>query len=164
MRRVKGVNHVQIRWRSEGLYQQNAKALVGFAASIVGSADAEDVVATVAGRLFRSPAFEKVEDQKSYLYQAVLNEARSHLRSQGRRRRREEKAARERLRSMDWDHQGPDLTAVLDALSPRQRAVVHLTYWEELTGWEAAERLGISEGSVRTHLARAKDTLKELIQ
>ena len=34
---------------------------------------------------------------------------------------------------------------------------------EELTGPQVAERLGISEGSVRQHLARAKQTLRRLI-
>ena len=100
---------------------------------------------------------------KISLYQAVLNASRSHLRSSFRRRRRERRAALERARSTDWDSAGPDLSSALDALSPRQRAVVHLTYWEELTGPEVAQRLGISEGSVRTHLARAKNVLRGLI-
>jgi len=137
---------VEIRWRSEELYEQHAPALVGFAASIVGSGEAEDIVASVAGRLFRSAAIETVANQKAFLYQAVLNEA-----------------TRERIRQLSWDSTGPDLSVALDALSPRQRAVVHLTYWEELSGPEVARRLAISEGSVRKHLARAKKTMKELI-
>lgn len=158
------MNHAQIQWNSEEVYKEHAEALAWFAASVVGSADAEDVVADVVGRLFRTPVLEGVDNQKSYLYQAVLNEARAHLRSQRRRRRREQKAAREQLRSVNWEDPPQDLSAVIDALTPRQRAVVYLTYWEGLSGWEVAERLGISEGSVRSHLARAKATLKELIK
>ena len=154
---------VETRWQAEDLYQRHAKALVGFAASIVGSADAEDVVASVAVRIFDSAALSVADSPKAYLYQAVLNASRSHLRSSFRRRRRERRAALERARSTDWDSAGPDLSSALDALSPRQRAVVHLTYWEELTGPEVAQRLGISEGSVRTHLARAKNVLRGLI-
>jgi RNA polymerase sigma-70 factor (ECF subfamily) len=154
---------VETRWHAEDLYLQHAGALVGFAASIVGSADAEDVVASVAARIFDSAALAAADNPKAYLYQAVLNAARSHLRSRFRRQRRERKIALERARSTNWDGPGPDLSSVLDALSPRQRAVVHLTYWEELTGPEVAQRLGISEGSVRTHLARAKNVLRGLI-
>lgn len=149
---------------AEELYQLHAQALVGFAASVVGSADAEDVVSSVAARLFESPALARAENKKAYLYRAVLNAARSHLRSQSRRQRRERKLAMDRGRTADWNNPGPDLTVALDALSPRQRAVVHLTYWEDLSGSEVAERLGISEGSVRTHLARAKNVLRELIK
>lgn len=165
---VPDVMPLQTRWRSEEFYERNAKALVSFAASIVGAADAEDVVATVAGRLFSSQAFDTADNQQAFMYQAVLNEARSHLRSSRRRRWRETRAARDR--GLWWDrgnpdrHSGPDLDHLLETLSPRQRAVVHLTYWEELTGPEVAERLDISEGSVRKHLARAKDALRSAIE
>ncbi len=151
------------RQRAERLYQQHAKALVAFAASIVGPSDAEDVVASVAGRIFSSPDLDRANNEQAYLYQAVRNAARSHLRSQGRRWRREQRTALDRAQSTDWSAPGPDLSLALDVLSPNQRSVVHLTYWEELTGAEVAERLGMSEGSVRKHLARAKDTLRGLI-
>ena len=44
--------------------------------------------------------------------------------------------------------------------SARQRAVVFFTYWEDLDGATTADRLGISEGSVRRHLDRARKALK----
>ncbi|MCP3990123.1 MAG: RNA polymerase sigma factor [Actinomycetia bacterium] len=147
----------------EGLYRQHARALVGFAATIVGPSDAEDVVASVAARVLHSSALSAADNQRAFLYRSVLNASRSHLRSQGRRRRRE-RLAQQNSPPEVWARQEPDLTFALDALSPRQRAVVHLTYWEELAGHEVAVRLGISEGSVRKHLARAKGTLRELIQ
>jgi RNA polymerase sigma-70 factor (ECF subfamily) len=56
---------------------------------------------------------------------------------------------------------------VLDAigrLSVRQRAVVYLTYWDDLEPADAAERLGISEGSVRRHLARARANLRRTLR
>jgi RNA polymerase sigma factor (sigma-70 family) len=48
-------------------------------------------------------------------------------------------------------------------LSLRQRAVVFLTYWEDLGPASVAELLGISEGAVRRHLARARARLKEVL-
>ncbi|MCP4964427.1 MAG: sigma-70 family RNA polymerase sigma factor [bacterium] len=148
----------------EDLYRRHARALVGFAATIVGPSDAEDIVASVAARVLDSSALRGADNQRAYLYRSVLNASRSHLRSQGRRRRRERRLTQRNALPEVWDRQEPDLTFALDVLSPRQRAVVHLTYWEELTGHEVAVRLGISEGSVRKHLARAKGTLRELIQ
>lgn len=154
---------VQRRLTDEEVYERHAADLVHFASSIVGSSEAEDVVATTLGQLFGSSAWRTARNQRSYLYRAVLNTARSHLRSQARREQRERKVAFERARHVDWETPGPDVSVALDALSSRQRAVVHLTYWEELTGAEVAERLGLSEGSVRKHLARAKQTLRRLI-
>jgi RNA polymerase sigma-70 factor (ECF subfamily) len=49
------------------------------------------------------------------------------------------------------------------ALSVRQRAVIVLTYWADLDPRTVAERLGISEGSVRRHLARARAHLREAL-
>jgi RNA polymerase sigma-70 factor (ECF subfamily) len=45
----------------------------------------------------------------------------------------------------------------------QQRASVVLTYWEDLSPADVAIRLGISEGSVKRHLARARARLKELL-
>ena len=47
----------------------------------------------------------------------------------------------------------PEVREAVGALSIRQRAVVVLTYWADLAPRAVAERLGISEGSVRRHLA-----------
>jgi DNA-directed RNA polymerase specialized sigma24 family protein len=37
---------------------------------------------------------------------------------------------------------------------------VYLTYWEDMTNQMTADYLGISAGSVRRHLARAKTHLR----
>jgi RNA polymerase sigma-70 factor (ECF subfamily) len=54
----------------------------------------------------------------------------------------------------------PDVQRAVEKLSVRQRAVVYLTYWEDMTNQMAANYLGISAGSVRRHLARAKTHLR----
>jgi RNA polymerase sigma-70 factor (ECF subfamily) len=56
-----------------------------------------------------------------------------------------------------------DVLAAIDKLSVQQRASVVLTYWEDLPPVEVASRLGISEGSVKRHLARARARLRELL-
>jgi RNA polymerase sigma factor (sigma-70 family) len=55
---------------------------------------------------------------------------------------------------------------VLDAvvrLSVQQRAAVFLTYWEDLSPDVVAERMGVSPGTVKRHLARARKRLGELL-
>lgn len=44
-----------------------------------------------------------------------------------------------------------------------QRACVFLTYWEDLSVAQVAERLGIGEGTVKRYLSRAKLRLKEVL-
>ena len=57
----------------------------------------------------------------------------------------------------------PEVLAAVKGLSLRQRAVIVLTYWEQFTPDEIAEYLGISEGSVRRHLARARSKLRRVL-
>ena len=53
-----------------------------------------------------------------------------------------------------------DLERLLASLSPRQRAVMHLTVVEGMTDSEIAPCLGISAASVRVHRHRARERLE----
>ena len=67
-------------------------------------------------------------------------------------------------RGVDDVAQAIDVHAALEGLSAQQRAVVHLHYWDDLTIPRTAEVLGVSEGTVRSHLARAKTKLQEALR
>ena len=55
------------------------------------------------------------------------------------------------------------LRTLLDGLSLRQRDLLHLVYYQEMTIEEASEVLGISLGSARTHYERGKTRLRNLL-
>jgi RNA polymerase sigma-70 factor (ECF subfamily) len=55
------------------------------------------------------------------------------------------------------------LRSMLDHLSPRQRALLHLVYYQDMTIEDASQVLGISVGSARTHYARGKQRLRALL-
>jgi len=55
------------------------------------------------------------------------------------------------------------LTAALTHLSVRQREVMHLVFYQDLTIEEAAKVLGITTGSARQHYERGKSRLRELL-
>ena len=54
-----------------------------------------------------------------------------------------------------------ELWPLIVALSPRQRAVVALRYYEDLSVEETARLLGCSIGAVKQHTARAMDHLRQ---
>jgi len=55
------------------------------------------------------------------------------------------------------------LRGVLSQLPERQRQVLHLVFYQELTVEEAAGILGVSVGTARTHFDRGKRRLRQLL-
>jgi RNA polymerase sigma factor (sigma-70 family) len=91
-----------------------------------------------------------------------LNEARTWARRRSLRIERERQTL---AHPPTWElpRLDPEIAAAVRGLSLRQRAVVVLTYWADLDPAAVAVRLGISEGSVRRHLARARARLREVL-
>lgn len=68
----------------------------------------------------------------------------------------------QRLYEDELEHK---LRGLLDRLSPRQREVLHLVFYQELTVEQASAVMGIAVGSARTHYERGKARLlKEIAE
>jgi RNA polymerase sigma-70 factor (sigma-E family) len=154
----------------EQLYAAHWRQLVRLSVLLVRDvATAEEVVqdafVAVHGRWSRLRDHDKA---LAYLRQTVVNRSRSALRHRGVVARH---AARE---SAPASHPGADEAAlvadrrgaVLDAmraLPDRQREVLALRYYLDLSEAEIAEALGISRGAVKSHASRGSATLRGLL-
>jgi len=160
-------------------YREHSAALTHFAASQVGPSDADDVLSSALLSVIqscrqRSDGDSAIEDLRAYLYRAVANASAKHWRTLDRRRVRDQAfhLASKRTVSTQSGGAGPpeqpsEVGPMIEAmaeLTVQQRAAVHLTYWEDLTPAMIADRLDISDGTVRSHLARARAKLREAIQ
>ena len=100
---------------------------------------------------------------RTWLCQIARSAALDHFRSEERRRRREERFARERAQTEEPPAVPGELGAALARLSPAEREVVALRVLLELDGPSAARLLGISRTACSTRLSRALKRLEELM-
>jgi RNA polymerase sigma-70 factor (ECF subfamily) len=144
-----------------GLYGLHRVALVRFATALVGPDDAADVVSNAMGSLIKSNQLAVARDPSALMHRAVLANAKSMQRSGFRRRAREQRFADRWIE--EQPNIRPDVVNAVVKLSAQQRACVYLTYWEDLTPQMVADRLGIGSGTVKKYLARARATLREVL-
>jgi RNA polymerase sigma factor (sigma-70 family) len=141
------------------VYARHAPELVRFATVLAGPSGADDLVASAVLKAFTNPGWSGVQNQRAYLYRAVLNEARQEGRAAVRRRRREQLAAGPER--SDSASVRPEVLAAMRRLDPRQRAIVFFTYWHDRTPNEIADDLGVTVRTVQRELASARQQLLE---
>lgn len=144
------------------VYEKYSHDLVRFATGLVGPDDGPDLVSSAMLNVLWSPSWLSVENPRAYLYRSVLNEARKNHRKRMKRAGAEARAASAGDVPAPVDVH-PEVLQAVGSLSPRQRAIVFLAYWEDLTSAEIARRLGLSEGTIRRHLSRAEIRLRRLL-
>ena len=108
--------------------------------------------------LEKAPEFDSGEHERAWLLRVTVNGCKSRLRSPWRRRA----PLLEQYPAAD-----PEERALLEAvfaLPPRDRAVVHLYYYEGYKTPEIAAITGQTEGTVRSRLSRARARLRELLK
>lgn len=143
------------------VYREHRDELMRFATALVGPDDAPDVFSAALVKVFSAASFAAVTNKRAYLYRVVFNEANRLRRRRTRRPDIEVRGSHPEYWRMPALH--PEVAAAVRGLSVQQRAVIYLTYWVDLTPAQVAERLHVSEGSVRRHLARARARLREVL-
>jgi RNA polymerase sigma-70 factor (sigma-E family) len=149
-------------------YQTYYDVLVRTAALLVGDvATAEDVVQE--SFIAMHGAWWRLRDKSRtlpYLRRAVINKSRSVLRHRAVADRHVRARTLELPSAEESALAGVQRSSVLAALSElpsRQREVVILRYYADLSEAEIAATLGISRGSVKSHTARAKGSLRAVL-
>lgn len=150
------------------MYQVHYPALVRAAALLTGDlATAEDVVQDSFITLHRAwPRLRDPGKALPYLRRSVINNSRSVLRHRAVAGRYPSLPAAGLPSAEESALAGVQRSSVLEALSAlpsRQREVVILRYYADLSEAEIAEALGISKGAVKSHTARAKGSLRSVL-
>ena len=131
------------------------------ALAILGDAqEAEDAVQDAFLRWWeRAPDFPDAARERAWLLKVTVNGCKSRLRAPWRRRT---------APLLDtYPAAEPEEREVLEAvqaLPPRDRAVVHLYYCEGYQTAEIAAMTGQREGTVRSRLSRARAKLRDLLK
>jgi RNA polymerase sigma-70 factor (sigma-E family) len=144
----------------ESVYRANYRRMVGLARTVLASNEgAEEVVQEAFARVFaRWEHVEHRDDPVPYVRSAVLNQCRGRFRKgkpHGGAQQRQPSAEQEVL-SRDRDQR---LYAAVAKLPMRQREVVALRYFAEMSTNDTADALGIASGTVKAHLHRAVEAL-----
>ena len=145
----------------EALYRDRYLALVRLAYLLLGtrtSGEAEEVVQEAFAELHRRWAL--VEAPGPYVRAAVVNGC----------RRRQRRGAMDRVRVGARPERGPaalgadDMGDAIARLPDRQRAVIVLRYYEDMSEADIAAALGCRPGTVKSLASRALADLRRVIE
>jgi RNA polymerase sigma-70 factor (sigma-E family) len=124
---------------------------------------AEDLVQTALAKTYTS--WGKVRDlgaARAYARTTMVNTATSWFRKKGWRNEQ----PTDHLQEKGYDHDPtvrPALMQALAQLPPRQRAVVVLRFYDDLSVADTARALGCAEGTVKSQTSEALATLRTLL-
>lgn len=132
------------------------------------TADAEDIFQTTFLRFYASHIpFGNPEHEKAWLLRVCINACKDLHKS----------AWRTKVSAMPDEFDAPDTSARKEAtpqeealdeamqrLSPEQRTVVHLHYFEGFSTGETAQMLGMRSATVRSHLHRARIAMRNALE
>lgn len=162
---VDDVGHEQL---VADLYAAHRLGLVRLAVLLVDDlGTAEDVVQDVFAGLLDGKRLREPDAALGYLRTGVVNRSRSALRRR--------KTVRAYTPPGEVPRDGPDdlallgeehreVLAALQALPARQREVLVLRYWSDLSEADIAETLGIARGTVKSAASRALATLERALE
>ncbi len=143
----------------ERVWRELGPGALQLAAAMVGPHDAHDIAASAFLRVTASANWVQVADRRAYLFRAVRNEAQNLYRTRARRWRRDLAAVRPAIHAdqpIDVD-----VYRALAHLTLRQRTVVFLAYWHDMTEAEIAEVVDVSRSTIHRDLRLARDRLRK---
>lgn len=132
------------------------------------TADAEDIFQTTFLRFYATHIpFGNPEHEKAWLLRVCINACKDLQKS----------AWRTKVSAMPDEFDAPDtsvqkeatpqeeaLDEAMQRLSPEQRTVVHLHYFEGFSTGETAQMLGMRSATVRSHLHRARIAMRNALE
>ena len=135
--------------------------LLRFGRVLTGNADAAaDLVQDALERtLLAWPRLQEREEPTAYVRRVMVNRNISVWR----RMRRETLAGDVPERAVEDNPRDHDLWAALQSLPPRQRAVLALRYYEDLSEAEIARILGCSTGTVKSQASKGVAKMRALV-
>ena len=151
------------------IWETYALELRAYLISIVCSVhDAEDVLQDVFITIARKrDKVARAKHLKSYLYSMSRNTAVNRIKKSKRREARENKTV-EWLETVEEEQERGDETIQLEnalaGLPDKQRTVMIMKFFQNLTFKEIAERLGISENTAGSRYRYAMDKLKAVMK
>ncbi|MCY4724803.1 SigE family RNA polymerase sigma factor [Nocardioides sp. STR2] len=124
---------------------------------------AEDLVQTALEKAYVAwPRIRRKGAEESYVRSIMTRSAIDRTRQRTRRG----EVVTDDVPDLPVDPVGPEdrdhVLALLGALPPRQRAVMVLRYYDDLSEAQIAEALGCSAGTVKAHASRALATMRRL--
>ena len=148
--------------RLEELVDRHENTLFRAALAILGDVqEAEDAVQdTLLRYLEKRPEFRDREHEKAWLLKVAANRCKSVLRA---RLRHPAVELLDVYPAPDGDGSRELMEAIL-SLPANQRAAVHLFYYEGYSSEEIAAILGQRPGTVRSHLSRARESLRNYLK
>ncbi len=146
-------------------YEQTAPGLHAYLARAHNPTAADDLLQDIFIRYLRAaPTDLEPAQSKAYLYRIASRLIIDHARRLDRERRRNWKDLISGRTAQPSIELSSDVARLFGRLKPRRRALLWLAYVEGFDHGEIAEALGISEGSVRVLLFRARRGMAALLK
>jgi RNA polymerase sigma-70 factor, ECF subfamily len=145
-------------------YERNARSLWSYLYRVTGKAsNADDVVQDAFCRLLQADVGSlSDEDLRRYVFRIATN-----LLADRWRRAKLEESWLDRIRGAREVHTDPEyddsVSREFAALKPRERALLWLAYVDGERHEDIAEALGLSRGSIKVLLSRARGRLRDLL-
>ena len=144
--------------------KRNSQRLFLIALSFSKSAhDAEDIIQNVFLKLWKyTKVFENEEHMDKWLTAVCVNESKNYIKLFFRNHLDIDDTEIVSSQIFDTSRQSDLFNAVME-LPKKERTVIHLFYYEDLSVKDIARMLKIKESAVKTRLSRARKKLKEVL-